>query len=115
MKTTTALNAFASAAALALTMGLSTAAQAGDFDYGHPELNPQTQRQADTAAPAAQQVQITAQAARRSPQADRSVRGSVSTEESRAMLGEDSGSFWMAQQSAQPNATQLARVDTVKR
>jgi hypothetical protein len=110
MKTTTL-----STIALALTLGLATAAQAGDFDFGHPELG-QPQAPKTAAAPvtapqaAAQRVASDAAQLRREP------RGSVTTEESRAMLGEDSGSFWLSQQMSQPrSALALARLEAEKR
>jgi hypothetical protein len=115
MKTTITLNAFASSVTLALSLGLATAAQAGDFDFGHPELDQQKAAK-PLAAPvtppqaAAQRVAADAALLKREP------RSSVSTEESRAMLGEDSGSFWLSQQMTQPrSASAVARLEAGKR
>lgn len=109
--------------ALALTLGFATAASAGDFDYGHPDQDllkltrpaatavaaPATPAQ-QAAQQAAQQVAATAATLQRKPGA------SVSTEESRAMVGEDSGSFWLSQQAAQPRtAPAVARLEAGSR
>ncbi len=105
MKTTTALNAVA----LALTLGLATAAHAGDFEDAYPAFaEAQAQNQTQMQA-AGQRVVISA------PRSLPGAATSVSTEESRAQLGEDSGSFWMAQQWAAPRATTLARATTLQR
>jgi hypothetical protein len=105
MKTTITLNAIASSVTLALTLGLASAAHAGDFEDNYPAFaEAQAQQQA-----AGQRVVISA------PRPARNSADSVSTEESRAMLGEDSGAFWMAQQQAKPAATTLARAATLQR
>lgn len=102
--------------ALALTLGFATAASAGDFDFGHPDQDllklarPAAAAPATPAQQAAQQVAATAATLQRKPGA------SVSTEESRAMLGEDSGSFWLSQQAAQPRtAPAVARLEAGSR
>lgn len=108
MKTIT-LNDIASTVTLALTLGLAAAAaaQANDFEDAYPAF---AEARAQALAQAAgQRVVIQA------PRPARSPKDSVSTEASRAMLGEDSGSFWMAQQQARPQATTLARADAIQR
>jgi len=92
------------ALALGLTVALAGAAQAGDFDDAHPDLKAMQLGSPSAAAAtpsqaAAQRVVVAAEALKRGP------RDRVSTEESRAMVGEDSGSFWMTQQGAQPGAS----------
>lgn len=100
--------------ALALTLGFATAASAGDFDFGHPD-----QDVLQTAAPAATSPTPERAAAKRVAVAaamlKRDARGRVSTEETRAMVGEDSGSFWLSQHLAHPaqlrTAPALARLE----
>lgn len=97
--------------ALALTLGLATSASAGDFDFGHPD-----QDLLKAAKPAASQPTAEQAAAQRVAAAaatlKRDARGGVSTEESRAMVGEDSGSFWLSQQAAHPrSAAAVARLE----
>ncbi len=105
MKTTNALNAFASSVTLALSLGLATAAHAGDFEDAYPAFaEAQAQKHA-----AGQRIVVSA------PRPVRSPRESVSTEESRALVAEDSGSFWMAQQQAKPGATTMARAAAIQR
>ena len=101
--------------ALALTLGLATSASAGDFDFGHPDQD--LLKVAKPAAkPAAIQPTAEQAAAQRVAAAaamlKRDARGGVSTEESRAMVGEDSGSFWLSQQAAHPrSAAAVARLE----
>lgn len=111
MQTARTLKALASSAAanaaiaLALGLSLSPAAYAGDFDDGYPLFsNTQAQQQ-----PAPQGIVITA------AKPPRAADGRVSTEESRAMLREDSGSFWMTQHQARKPNTTVARADTIRR
>jgi len=54
---------------------------------------------ATPAQAAAQRVAVAAEALKRSP------RDIVSTKESRAMVAEDSGSFWLTQQGVHPGAS----------
>jgi hypothetical protein len=107
MKTTTTLNALAASVTLALTLGLAGAAHAGDFEDAYPafaEAQAQKQQQATGL-----RVVIQAPRPRRNPLE------SVSTDESRAQMGEDSGSFWLAQQQAKPATTTLARAAALSR
>jgi len=89
------------ALALSLTVALAGTAHAGDFDDAHPDLKAMqlggpSAAAATPAQAAAQRVVVAAEALKRGP------RDTVSTEESRAMVAEDSGSFWMTQLAAQP-------------
>ncbi len=111
MKTTTALTAFATSATLALTLGLATAAHAGDFDFGHPDqdLLQLARPAAPMATPeqaAAQRVAITATTLqRRSSQR-------VGELEPGHLAREDSGLFWLTQHPAHPrSAAAVAKVD----
>jgi len=106
MNTITTLKTLATSLALALSLG--TAAHAGDFEDAYPGFAEQA-NQTTPAQAAAQRVEVTAAALKRSPS------GSVSTEESRAMLGEDSGSFWITQHDAATKASTVARADVLKR
>lgn len=106
MKTTTVLHAVA----LSLSLGLATvatAASAGDFEDAYPAFAEAQAQQQQLAA--GQRVVIQAPRPKRNPLE------SVSTEASRALLGEDSGSFWMARQEAQPRNTLLARAAAITR
>ena len=90
------------ALALSLTVALAATVRAGDFDAAHPDLKAMGSLSAAAATPAqaaAQRVAVAAEALKRSP------RDTVSTEESRAMVAEDSGSFWMTQLAAQPRSS----------
>lgn len=102
MKSTTTLTAVT--LALTVSLGMS-AAHAGDFDDNYPLFAEAQTAEKD----APQRIVITAA----KPQ--RGADGRVSTEESRAMLGEDSGSFWMTQQLARQSATRMALANNIKR
>lgn len=111
MKTIT-LNDIASSVTLALTLGLAgIAAQANDFKDAYPAF---AEARAQALAQAAGQ-RVVIQAPRPAHGPKDSPKDSVSTEASRAMLGEDSGSFWLAQQPAQAQPTTLARADAIQR
>ncbi len=115
MNTRITLSAAAASFAIALSLGLPTAASADDFADAYPAFT--EARAAQQASPAQIQAQARAQGvAATADTLQRSPKARISTDESRAMLGEDSGSFWLTQQAAQPrSASTLAQVDAGKR
>jgi uncharacterized membrane protein len=108
MKTSTTLKAVATAMTLVMTMGLSVAAHAGDFDDNYPLFEAGQQAQKATPDQAAAR-RVAATAATVKPQPGQR----VSSEASRALAREDSGSFWMTQHPAHPrSAAAVARLES---
>ncbi len=101
--------------ALALTLGFAAAAHAGDFDFGHPDQD-LLKLDRTAATPATPEQAAAKKVAAVASTLKRDARGSVSTGESRAMMGEDSGSFWLGQQMSQPTpGPAVARLEAGKR